>query len=130
MNRTRYDQCATVDYLKRSTTPFDYVTDIQRYEHTSKCRPDVGILAGTNVSHLQQAIVDVENNLQGRDRPVTRCPEYLFAPGEASGHEYIKLVQHPEILEGAKKHLPSCPLFATGPGQTQYPPPPGGRWCS
>jgi hypothetical protein len=130
MNRTLYDQCATMDYVRRTMSPFDHVTDISRFEHGSKCRPDVGILAGTHVSHLQQAIVDVENNLQGRDRPTTRCPEYLLTPDSVSGREYIKPVQHPTIRDTNVKHLPSCPVFSPQLIQPPYPQAPLGRRCS
>jgi hypothetical protein len=112
MNKLMYDSCATADRTMRSVAPSCFAMDINYYENDSKCRPQLGIIGGTNVSHGErQLLVDVESNLQGRTYPATLCPSYQNGPavdGLLRPVEYIKPVTHPAIDMVHKKHLPSC----------------------
>jgi hypothetical protein len=74
---------------------------------------ELGILGGTNVSHIKGNLVDLENNLRGQTRPTTRCSEYKFKPQQNNmleSTEYIKPVQHPSINTDMN-HLNSCQMF-------------------
>ena len=126
MNRLSYDSCAYAQALAQSVSPMSYVMDPIKYEHCNKCRPELGIVGGTAVSHINGSLVDLENNLLGIDRPGTHCSAFKYAPPAPGqplqGMEYIKPVQHPPI-DLTLKHLPAC-QFASYPGVPQPPPMP------
>lgn len=124
MNRLMYDSCATQDATNRSTAPINYMLDITKYERCGPCHPSVGIVGGNNVSVTNGLRVDVENDLMGRVRPVTKCPTYMYGPDQSTvsqGVEYIKPVHHPRIDSGDVSHLHSCPVFFDRPMLPQVP---------
>jgi hypothetical protein len=111
MNRMIYDDCAFRTRVRQSITPMQYVMDPIQFEHCGKCRPELGIVGGTAVSHVNGNLVDLENNLLGIDRPATHCPQYKFLPtppgAPLQGKEYIKPVCHPKI-DTTMSHLAKC----------------------
>jgi hypothetical protein len=112
-NRLRYDKCTYKQDLMQSVAPIDYMLDPLRYEHKNKCRMELGVVGGTAVSHITGNLVDLENDLRGQTRPVTRCPTYQYAPPKNNvleSQEYIKPVQHPKI-DLTPKHLPACQMI-------------------
>lgn len=124
MNRLMYDTCATQDAATRSTMPINYMLDITKYERCGPCYPSVGVAGGNNVSVTNGLRVDVENDLMGRVRPVTKCPVYEYGPGQSvvsQGVEYIKPVQHPKIDASNVTHLRECPVFFDRPSLPQIP---------
>jgi hypothetical protein len=115
--RSAYDACAYSSALNQSVAPLAYVLDPIKFEHCRKCRMEMGIVGGTAVSHIsERQLVDLEADLRGQTRPLTRCPQYLYTPSPAGqltpSIEYIKPVTHPR-LEGTMRHLPACQLFRT-----------------
>eukprot|EP00798_Chlamydomonas_sp_ICE-L_P009373 gene9373-16495_t len=66
--------------LCESTAPVEYMLDLSAHEHCDKCRVDIGIVGGTNVSHVNGTLVDIENDLKGINRPGTKCPGFNFLP--------------------------------------------------
>jgi hypothetical protein len=116
MNRLTYDSCAYVQSLNQSVSPLSYVLDPIRYEHCNKCRPELGIVGGTAVSHVKGNLVDLENDLRGQNRPSTHCPEYKHLPrgdGFVQGKEYIKPVCHPKV-DVSLQHLKPCQIINYG----------------
>lgn len=65
-----YDPCATRQYLKQSKSPYDHVTDINRYEHNRM---------KSNVPHPQR-LVDTESQLWLITYPASRCDEFKYNP--------------------------------------------------
>lgn len=75
MTRLKYDECAFHDQVARSEAPFDYVTDLHKFQHPSACVPPYGIMGGTTVTKSPSAVfVDLETTLMNRTRAATRCP--------------------------------------------------------
>jgi len=112
-NRLSYDKCAYKQSLLQSVAPVEFSLDPIAYEHCNKCRPELGIVGGSAVSHINGNLVDLENDLRGQTRPLTKCPTYMYTPPQ--GHlleskEYIKPVQHP-VIDTRMNHLPACQLF-------------------
>ena len=73
----------------------------------------LGVVGGTNVSHIHGNLVDLENNLRGQTYPVTNCSQYKYSPPKGNtlqGKEYIKPITHPKI-DTRLKHLDSCQMF-------------------
>jgi len=112
MNRTSYDACAYREDLAQSVNPLSYILDPIKYENCKKCRPELGVVGGTAVSHISGNLVDLENNLRAGDRPYTRCDEYKYQGNPAGatfvqGKEYIKPVCYPKV-DTTMRHLKSC----------------------
>lgn len=125
MNGISYDTCAYAQELAQSVSPLSYTLDPLKYEHCDQCRPQLGIVGGTAVSHIKGNLVDLENDLQSRNRPLTRCPQFKYLPhagrGYVQGKEYIKPVCHPRV-DTTPQNLRPC-QFASYP-QVPHPPAP------
>jgi hypothetical protein len=106
MNRLAYDECSYRQALAQSIAPINYTLDPLKYEHTGKCRPDINIVGGTHVSHINGNLVDLENSLRGQTVPVTHCSQFKHG-GAQAGKEYIKPVEHP-VLDTRMRHLSQC----------------------
>jgi hypothetical protein len=114
-NRLLYDPCEYTQKLHESVSSANFVLDPVKYEHVNKCRHEFGLLGGTNVSHVAGNLVDLENDLRGQTRPMTKCSGYKYtgpSPDGAfvPGKEYIKPVVHPKI-DTSLRHLPSCQMI-------------------
>lgn len=123
MNRQIYDQCSYNTELRQSTAPLSYVLDVSKYQRCDTCRPELGIVGGTAVSHINGNLVDLENDLRGQTRPATKCPAYKYLPPTGNllqSKEYIKPVQHPDI-NTSMKHLRPCQMqqYASVPANPQ-----------
>lgn len=122
MNRLRYDECQYNFSLHQSVAPIGYVLDPIKYRHTHLCRPQLGIVGGTAVSHVDANLVAVENDLRGQTRPSTKCPDFKYTPRDdfmSVSKEYIKPVQHPVIDSRQTIHLQDCPM--SHPASYPYP---------
>jgi hypothetical protein len=112
-NRLSYDPCSYKQALYQSVAPVNYTLDPIKYEHSEKCRMELGIVGGTNVSHINGNLVDLENNLRGQTYPSTKCSDFKFQPEKNNkiiAKEYIKPVEHP-VIDTQMKHLDSCQMF-------------------
>lgn len=117
MEKLSYDQCAYQTALGQSVAPIDYILDPIKYENCNKCRPELGIVGGTAVSHVRGNLVDLENNLFGIDRPATKCPSLEWqgvpADGRLRGNDPYKSTRFPSI-DTQPVHLSTC-QFASYP---------------
>lgn len=109
-NRLTYDDCSYKQSLKQSVSPLSYTLDPIRYEHTNKCRMELGIVGGTAVSHNKSNLVDVENELRGQTFPATNCTNFKYNPNSSKRPEMYKCTQHKPISQ-EKVHLKSCQMF-------------------
>ena len=112
-NRLSYDTCNYKQNLQQSVSSINFVLDPIKFEHKNKCRMELGIIGGTNVSHVKGNLVDLENDLRGQNRPMTYCSDYKYSPRDdnyVQGKEYIKCVQHPKV-DTTLQHLPSCQMI-------------------
>jgi len=122
MDNLIYDTCAQKQQVSQSVSPLSYMLDPVKHQHSSKCRPQLGIVGGTAVSHVSSNLVDVENNLRGMQYPATKCPGFKFSPANRlRGQEYIKPVRHPRVAGDGMQHLPPC-QFQTYPEVYAAPP--------
>ena len=113
MNRLRYDCCATYESHRISTTPLQHVMDLNRFENSTECRNEYGLVGGHNASTATggwAGIVDVESNLKGITYPATKCPAFDYHPNDvAQGVEMYKPVTHSVIDPRGFRALPVCP---------------------
>ena len=65
-NRLLYDKCAFNETLQINNNSLNYNVDLVKFENPNKCRPDIGILGGCQVSHIRGNMIDLENELRGQ----------------------------------------------------------------
>ena len=63
MNELIYDNCEYNTKLSESVGPLEYMLDPMQYENCNKCRIELGIVGGNNVSHVKGNLVDLESDL-------------------------------------------------------------------
>lgn len=131
MERMSYDQCAYKTAVGQSVAPISYILDPIRYENINKCRPELGIVGGTAVSHVAGNLVDLENDLFNINRPNTKCAAYEWqgmpASGFLQGIDPYKTTIFPKV-DTTPLHLRAC-QFADYPS-VPLPPPPTTFSCS
>lgn len=111
-SRLSNDSCAYAKTLNQSVHPLSYYLDPIKYENNNKCRNELGLLGGTNVSHVGGNIVDLENDLRGQTREISKCPSREHHPTNTS---YIKRTNqykpsHSGISLNNPQHLKSCQM--------------------
>ena len=90
--RTSYDKCSYKKKLEESRGPFDYVMYQGKFQNSSKCRMEFGIMAGNEVS-MSGNLVDLESELRGQNNVLSGCMDYSF-----------------DERKYPKKHLPTCKM--------------------
>lgn len=103
-NRTIYDTCSYKQNLQESVSTLSYILSPYRYEHKDKCRHVLGLIGGTNVSHITGNMVDLDSELRGQTRYINKCGDNMYIPSDDG---IIKNDKTPPIDTKAL-HLPSC----------------------
>jgi hypothetical protein len=119
-NRLIYDNCSYKHQLHENVGTLAYILDPNRYEHSGKCRIELGVLGGTNVSHIQGNLVDLESDLRGTTRHLSKCPEFNYQNPCPQGDmntcrpKNIVISENPansgRIINTNLKHLPACQM--------------------
>ena len=116
-SRLRYDNKAYTEEVGQSTGSLGYLLNPIKYENCHKCRVNFGIVGGPEVSINESDIVDVESELSGRTRPLTKCEAKKFSPSCAAGNAAGKQCKSDSGLpydcdecQPSKKHLNSCSI--------------------
>ena len=86
-----------------------YIMSPYRFEHTEKCRHELGLLGGTAVSHVQGNLVDLESDLRGQTRFLTKCADKQYKP--VRDNDMI-LNDKTDPIDTAKLHLPACQMIS------------------
>ena len=79
-NRLMYDTCAYKKALSESVAPINYMLYPGKYENCSKCRIELGVVGGNNVSLISGNLVDLESDLRGQTRQASLCPSNKYQP--------------------------------------------------
>ena len=124
-NRLRYDTCAYGQELNESVGTLAYVLDPSKYENCNKCRMELGIIGGTNVSHIKGNLVDLETDLRGTTRLASKCPTRKYQnpcpAGEMSTCQPNQIVLRgkgctaPRTIDTNLEHLKSCQMIKYKP---------------
>lgn len=99
--------------LNENISVLGYLLDPVKYNHSTPCRSEKGLIGGNNVSQAQGELVALENNLFGIDRGYAKCDVTAFTPHadeHVQGKDLFKDTKFP-IVNTAPKHLPSCQFF-------------------
>lgn len=103
-NRTTYDSCAYKQNLQESVSTLSYILSPYRYEHKDKCRHQLGFLGGTAVSHVQGNLVDLDSELRGQTRFLSKCGNNQYLPTE----DGIIKNDKTNPIDTTMLHLPAC----------------------
>ena len=103
-NRSLYDQCSYKNELQRNVGILQHIVDIKRYEHDNPKRHVQGFVSGNNVSHIAGSLIDLESDLLGQTRYISKCKGSTYIP---SNDGVIRNDKTPDI-DISKKHLKSC----------------------
>ena len=125
-NRLIYDTCAYKAEITQSSNTLNYVLDPMKYENCKKCRMELGIIGGNEVSQIKGNLVDLENDLRGQTRLNSRCPLKKFQFNENTGvdgaeSKQYKLNNCKGNVDTTLKHLPPCQMIRYDP--VPLPPP-------
>ena len=111
-NRLIYDDCAYNTSLNESVSPLNYILNPFKYENCNKCRNELGLLGGTNVSNIRGNIVDLENDLIGLTRLASDCPSKKYHPVR-QGEKIVTVSACGKTreIDTRMQHLPSCQMI-------------------
>jgi hypothetical protein len=103
-NRTTYDICSYKQDLQSNVSTLSYLLSPFRYEHTNKCRHQLGFIGGTAVSHIQGNLVDLDSELRGQTRIVSKCSTNQYVPTS----DGIITNDKTAPIDTTMLHLPAC----------------------
>ena len=136
-NRLKYDTCAYKKNLDQSVGPLSYVMNPMKYENCNKCRMELGIVGGNNVSQIKGNLVDLECDLRGQTRAASLCPDKHYHPNceneiaDECQPKEIKINGAPcgkdRVIDTELMHLPSCQMIRYKP--VPLPPPMNLQTC-
>jgi hypothetical protein len=81
-NHLSDDSCTYTRGLKENVGILSYILSPHRFENENKCRHELGLVAGTAVSHVRGNLVDLESELRGQTRYLTKCAARAARPLE------------------------------------------------
>jgi len=103
-NRTIYDNCSYKQDLQENVSTLSYILSPYRYEHKDKCRNQLGLIGGTSVSHIKGNLVDLDSELRGQTRIISKCQANSYVPT----NDGIIKNDKTEPIDTTMLHLPSC----------------------
>lgn len=122
LNSLRYDPSTYREEVAQSTKPISYMLNPIKFENCHKCRNEFGLVAGNDVSLSTTNIVDLESDLSGRSRVLSKATCGQFVPTCRSGKRCRNAMpglpyECPECQE-KKLHLRPCQMVSYGPRTT------------
>ena len=110
-NRLMYDDCSYNKSLKESVGPLSYLLNPMKYENCNKCRNELGLVGGTNVSNIRGNLVDLENDLFGITRLASDCPSNKYHPSTNNQIVTNDRCGRQRVIDTRMQHLPSCQMI-------------------
>jgi hypothetical protein len=104
-----YDHCTYNRNLKENVSILSYVLSPYRYEHEAKTRHRLGLIGGTAVSHIEGNLVDLESDLRGQTRYISKCEGSMYQPVQP-GQPIINDKTPP--ISTIMKHLPTSQMIS------------------
>lgn len=109
-NHLSDDTCTYSRRLTENMSILDYTLNPDRYEHSRKCRHELGLIGGTSVSHIAGNLVDLESELRGQTRFISKCANRQYQPPSDRKQPIINDKTDP--ISTSKLHLPSCQMIS------------------
>lgn len=105
--RTKYDLATyQVDLAQFATNALNYTLSPLPTQNPNKCRHELGLVGGTAVSHIKGNLVDLESDLRGQNRYLSRCPSKQYQPPTGN-----MLISDKASIDTSLTHLGSCQMF-------------------
>lgn len=76
------DDCAIAKETQESTGPFAWVTDASVVESPDACFVPMSPFMQTPFNSIPAKSVDIDSELKGRNRPLSKCPDKKYLPSE------------------------------------------------
>ena len=108
-NHLTTDHCTYKRHLRENVSILSYVLSPFRFEHESKCRHELGLVGGANVSHISGNMVDLESDLRGQTRYLTKCANHQHMPMH-HGEPIVNDKTPP--ISTSMLHLPGCQMIS------------------
>ena len=108
-NHLNMDNCTYKRHLKENVSILGYVMSPYRYEHADKCRHELGLVGGAGVSHVAGNLVDLESDLRGQTRFMTKCTANQYRP-LGKGEPITNDKTAP--IDTTMLHLPGCQMIS------------------
>ena len=109
-NRLMYDTCAYSKKMQESTSPLNYALYPGKFENSSKCRIELGLVGGNGVSLFSGNLVDLESDLRNQTRPLSHCPKNDYQP-RCSNYSAVSGLPCGDFNAQEKLvHQPSCQM--------------------
>ena len=97
---------------KRRSGTIQYLLDPVKYENYSKCRNQLGLVGGANVSHIKGNLVDLESDLKGQTRRHSLCSATKYKPCNENKIEITSNETNKKrIIDTNLIHLRSCQMI-------------------
>jgi hypothetical protein len=113
------DPCESKKRISEATGVLSYIIDPTKYYNNNPCFIDKGIISGNAVSLYRDNIVDLESDLTGRTRALSKCPSAKFLPGTVvQGKRSCKCGlagKECNCTKNALVHLPKCKMINYSP---------------
>ena len=90
-SRSLYDQCSLEKKNKESTAPFEWTTDSSVIESKQACYLATSPFMHNPFNSVPSSIVDIESDLKGQTRQLSKCPENRFNPNTAKALQWSQL---------------------------------------
>jgi hypothetical protein len=78
--KNKYDACFMKQYHESNRSIFDYVVDKSRFVNKNECNNYTAPFLTYIPSGVPNMNVDIENELKGMTKPVTKCSECKYQP--------------------------------------------------
>jgi hypothetical protein len=123
----KYDTCAYKQFLAESVGEFAYIVDPCRYENQNKKRMSFGVVGGNDVSIIKGPMIDLESDLFGIDRKLSRCDTLKYInpcpTGDMNTCRPRQVIMrgnpsnHGRVIDVTPMHLPEAQMFSFKPIQ-------------
>lgn len=107
-NRLKYDTCEYQQELKQSVGTLSYVMSTLPFENCQPCRHELGLVGGNAVSGIKGNMVDLESDLRGQTRILTKCPTRKYTPSN-DGFIHNDMTNP---INTQPMHLPACQMIS------------------
>jgi hypothetical protein len=79
-SRSLYDDCSLEKKNKESVAPFEWATDASVIESKKACYLSASPFMHNPFNSIPSSFVDIESELKGQTRNLSKCPENKFNP--------------------------------------------------
>lgn len=102
-NRNKYDTQDHRIEQSNNVTILNHILNTDAFEHKKVSRHQFGFVGGSGVSHISGNLIDLESDLQGITRHISKCDKGVFVPSNDGFIHNHKT----KPIDTTMKHLPS-----------------------